>query len=268
MNGHLLLRRFVQATLLACALLAGCAPRPASIPETTLPGVASEALLQLVKTSGTSIQTVRGLAKVKLVGKDRSVGFSQVLLVAFPDRLRAESLSPFGSPLLILASDGSDLEVLLPGEGRFLQGPASAENLRRFTRIPLRLADLVSLLLYRPLLLSWDSMRQDGDGRNLYRLILDGPQDRRQVFTFDAGKRLIGAAYYHGTDLLLEVKYGDFLAAAPLYPQRVELSVPGSGIDATVRFQDVALNVNLPADRFRLQPPAGARVEEFPTGGG
>lgn len=267
MNWYSLLRHFVPATLLVCALLAGCAPRPISMPVAPLPAVSADVLLQGIKSSGTSFNTVRGLAKVKLATKNRTVSVNQVLLAAYPDRLRAESLSPFGSPLLILASDGSDLEVLLPGEGRFLQGPASAENLRRFTRIPLRLADLVSLLLYRPLLFSWDTMHQESGGGSEYRLVLDGPQGRRQVFTFDADRRLTGAAYYHQTDLLLDVKYGEFLAVAPFYPQRIELSVPGSGVDATVRFQEVALNVDLPAERFRLQPPAGARVEEFPAGG-
>ncbi len=251
------------AGLICCSLLAACAPRP-KVPSPALSPVATGELLQRVKTCGTAIETVRGLAKVRLTSKERTLSASQVLLAAFPDRLRAESLSPFGSPLLVLASDGQDLDVLLPGEGRFLHGPASADNLRRFTRLPLRLEDLVGLLLYRPPLLSWREVRGGSGEGDRYRLFLDGPEGRRQVFTFDAALELTGAAYYNGADLLLEVDYSDFTPNKPQYPRQVALHLPAYGVEATIRFSEVALNAEIPAETFRLQPPPGAKIEELP----
>jgi hypothetical protein len=253
----------VLTGLICSALLAACAPRPAIVPPPALPAVAPGDLLERVKTCGAAIDTVRGLAKVRLTNADRTLSLSQVLLAAYPDRLRTESLSPFGSPLLILASDGRDLDVLLPGEGRFLHGPASAENLRRFTRLPLLLTDLVGLLLYRPPLFPWQGIHGGSEGADRYRLFLDGPENRRQVFTFDAALRLTGAAYYRGRDLLLEVDYGNFLTPAPIYPRQAELHLPAYGVEATIRFSDVTLNADLPAERFRLQPPPGVKVEDM-----
>lgn len=251
------------AGLIACALLSACAPRP-KVSGPALPPVATDDLLQQVKSCGTAIKTLRGLAKVRLTSRERTLSASQVLLASFPDRLRAESLSPFGSPLMVMASNGQELEALLPGEGRFLHGPASADNLRRFTRLPLRLEDLVGLLLYRPPLFPWEKAH-GGDGEaDRYRLFLDGPENRRQVFSFDPAQRLTGAAYYYGSELLLEVDYGDFTPGNPRYPRQAELRLPAYGVEATIRFSEVTLNAEIPPERFQLQPPPGAKVEELP----
>jgi hypothetical protein len=253
----------VLVGLILPVLFAACAPRPTVVPPPTLPAVSPGDLLERVKTCGAAIDTVRGLAKVRLTTADRSLSLSQVLLAAYPDRLRTESLSPFGSPLLILASDGHELDVLLPGEGRFLHGPASAENLHRFTRLPLRLTDLVGLLLYRPPLFPWQEIHGGSDGADRYRLFLDGPESRRQVFTFDAALRLTGAAYYSGSELLLEVGYGNFQTPDPVYPRQADLHLPAYGVTASIRFSDVTPNADIPAERFRLQPPAGVKVEKM-----
>lgn len=243
--------------------LGGCAaPSPPRVPV-ALPPVPAAELLQRVVASGGEIDTLRSLAKVRLTTGDRNLGVSQVLLASYPDRLRSETLSPFGSPLLILASDGRRLEVLIPGEARFLEGPASADNLRRFTRLPLRLPDLVGLLLYRPPRLPWEAERVSTEGGS-YRLFLDGPGKRRQVFSFDPTLQLTGAAYYDGDTLLLEVSYGEFGEASPRFPHNAELRLPAYDVAAAITLKDVTLNADIPAERFQLQPPPGSKIEELP----
>lgn len=246
-------------------MMPGCAPPQAPIPLPALPPIAAGVLLQQVESCGADVTSLRGLAKVQLANGEKNFTVRQVILAGYPDRLRTETLSPFGSPLLVLASDGQTLAALLPGEGRFLQGPASAENLRRFTRLPLRLGDLVGLLLYRPPLLPWEEMRGDsGDADRSYRLFLDGPGTRRQVFSFAADLQLTGAAYYDGKELLLEVGYSDFGSGPPPFPRHAELLLPGYAVTATIHFTEVELNVDLAAALFHLLPPVGVVVEELP----
>jgi len=258
----------IRIAALAAVLLfmtPGCAPRKAPPALPPLPPVAANVLLQQVESCGAGVTALRGLAKVQLANGEKNVTVRQVILAGYPDRLRTETLSPFGSPLLVLASDGRNLDALLPGEGRFLHGPASAENLRRFTRLPLRLPDLVGLLLYRPPLFPWDAMRGgSGEAGERYRLFLDGPAARRQVFSFDAALRLSGAAYYDGKELLLEIGYGEFGNASTPFPRQAELQLPAHGVTAKIRFEEVELNADLPAVLFHLQPPPGVVVEELP----
>jgi len=246
-------------------LLAACAPRPTAVPPpppTALPAVPAGKLVERVEKSGRDIQTLRGLAHARITTADKTVNVTQVLLAAAPDRLRTETLSPFGSPLMILATDGTDLSVFLPGEGRFLSGPASADNLRRFTRLPLRAADLVGLLLYRPPLFPWQQARAETVDATGYRLVLDGPGQRRQDFTFDAARRPTGAAYYDGDRLLLRVRYADLTETPVVFPARAELDMPEYHIQASLEFDaDLALNDKLDDARFRLQPPKGVEVE-------
>ncbi len=217
-----------------------------------------------LQDAGGEIRTLRGLAKVKVANDEEQGTVSQVLLAEYPDHLRAETLSPFGSPLLVLASDGRDLEVLLAGAGRFLRGPASVENLQRFTRLPLRLTDLVGLLLYRVPVFPSERDELGSGGPDGYLLVLQGPPPRRQEFSFDRALRLSGAAYFRDDELLLRVDYREFREGSPLFPGTVDLSMPQQHLTAILSFSMVDLNADLPAERFHLTPPPGVAVEALP----
>ncbi len=107
------------ALLLIVSLLASCAPvRPKLVGESVDQSFA-DGLMQEWFENSAQVTSVQGLAKVKVHTPEKSLNGTQVILAEKPNRLRAETLSPFGSPLLLLAADGKNLGVSLPSRNTF-----------------------------------------------------------------------------------------------------------------------------------------------------
>jgi hypothetical protein len=243
-------------------LMVGCATLPPLTDETPLSPAAGQALLDEWSAAGSDLRSLEGVAKVRVETPQRSGGGTQVLLAELPARLRTEVLSPFGTPLLIMTADDADLAVFLPGESRFYRGQASPENLARFTRLPLRLTDLVGMLLARPPLIDHREVaafRLTGRG---WRVELSGGT-RRQQLLFDQARRLTEVRYLHDGELQLHLTYAEPDPQRPELSRRIELELPRQQTRATLAFSELIANRPLKAELFALAPPAGAQVVEL-----
>lgn len=252
------MRLFLLLPLLL--LMAACAPARPVLPPP--PPASGEALLRQLETFAGAFHSLRGVAKVRVESDGRSLSGTQVLLAQKPDLLRAETLSPFGNPVLTVAAGAGRLNVLVPGEGRFLAGEASYQNMQRFTRLPLQLADLVGLLLYQVPIIppGAPQISAEEDGRQ--RLILAAEEGVRQEALFDRELRLVETAYFQGEELVLKVGYGEF--GEDGFPRFISLETPAEKTEARVTFSEVEVNVPLPEERFRLTPPSGYQIEPLP----
>ena len=248
--------------LLLCLALAACAPRPACLP--VLAPASASSLLAAVSASDQVFHSLRGLAKVKVTSSGRTIGGTQVLLAEKPDRLRAETLSPFGQPLLVLVADGRELSILVPGEGRFYHGPATFRNLERFTGLPLRLPDLVQTLLYQVPVIAATQQSVTVTDDNRYRLTLQALDGRREILFFDGNKRLVKMDYYAGGQLEFTVSWSRFAAGPQPFPLAATLNMPRQQTVASLLFTELKTNVVIPAERFTLVPPAGVSIVDLP----
>jgi outer membrane lipoprotein-sorting protein len=247
--------------LLGILLSSACAPRRP--PPPPIPIGMDQVLLQLLEEQRHAFHALEGMARVRLLSEGRSQSSSQVLFAQSPDRFRSEVLSPFGQPLLVIAADGRQLRVLVPGEGRFYLGEASAENLLRFTRIPLGFETLVPILLYQvPVLPHDDRVVYHGQGGG-YRLTLFLAGERRQECDFDSDLRLTGATYLLDDEPLLRIGYGRFADHGQPFPQQISLEIPGES-EVLLNFSDLRTNIDIPAERFLLKAPPGTEVLPFP----
>jgi hypothetical protein len=225
--------------------------------------VSAANLLERLADSATAFNSLEGMAKVRISTEERTQSVTEVLFAEKPDRLRPETLSPFGQPLLVMATDGKQLEFLVPGEGKLYRDDFSLSHLQRLTRLPLQLTDLVHLLLYQVPVISHERQSVEPVAEDETLLILYGGAGRRQELRFDRLLRLTGAAYYQGDELLLRVGYERFFGETRPFPLTASLVMPASKTEATVAFSEVRTNVAIPADRFRLTPPPGVEVLPF-----
>ena len=244
------------ATLLIIVLLAACAPaRPKLVGDRMSQGFTDELMREWAERSA-QIFSVQGLAKVKVSTPENSLNGTQVILAEKPDRMRAETLSPFGSPLLLLAADGENLGVLLPSQNLYYTGIASPANLGRFVRIPLQLSDLVSVLLYQPPIVKAWSVEtfalQDGG----WLLVRTGSL-RRQELTFNHARQLVEVGYFDRDKLLLKITYGKFSEKEGGFPLLFGIDLPGQETMATLEFSDPETNGSLRPGIFQLTPPDG-----------
>jgi hypothetical protein len=89
---------------------------------------------------------IRGEAGVDYFGKEGRVRGNLLYIAVLPDQLRMDVYSPFGVILSTLTSDGKDFALYDLQNATYLQGPASACNVARFTQVPVPPFALVQLL--------------------------------------------------------------------------------------------------------------------------
>jgi len=254
-----LLVRLSLALCLSLLLLPGCATLPPSLPGIPTSGEVGRALLAEWLRRDAQPQALQGIAKVRVRTPERTLNGTQVIMAGAPDKLRAETLSPFGTPLLVLAANGTELEVLLPGDNTFYRGRATPQNLGRFTRLPLRLVDLVGILFGRPPLVDYQDLAALKLPDGGWRIELEAGQ-RRQSLRFDTALRLVEVHYLTADELQLQLTYGDHGAAGDGLPRRIELILPLQQTQASMVFSELAADRQFLPAVFTLEPPPGATV--------
>jgi hypothetical protein len=85
-------------------------------------------------------------AKLDYFGEGGRLRGSLLYVVAVPDKLRLDIVSPFGATVSTLTSDGREFALFDMRQKQFLRGPANACNLARFTHVPVPPSALVQLL--------------------------------------------------------------------------------------------------------------------------
>ncbi|NJC89348.1 MAG: DUF4292 domain-containing protein [Desulfuromonas sp.] len=240
-------------------MLPGCATLPDYRPKTPVASDIGRTLLDEWLTRSLQAHALQGVAKVRVQTPERSLSGTQVLLAEEPDRLRAETLSPFGTPLLILTANDAELAVLVPGDNAFYRGRATPENLGRFTRLPLRLADLVGILLFRPPTIDYHNLETAQLSEGGWMVTLESGQ-RRQELLFDVGHRLTEVRYLHNDELQLQLAYSEFDATPRFFPRRIELALPQQRIKVKMDFRELDTNRQFSPGIFTLSPPPGATV--------
>ena len=220
------------------------------------------ARLELSRNAYTSL---KGIGKYRFSQRDKSFSATQVIFAQHPDQLRVETLGLFNSPAMMLSTDGELWTVLLPGEGKAYQGATTSGILQKFMRLPLRVEDVVAMLLQHPLLPVWDEdeIRYDPDGNSA--LILKNAYGMQQEVLFDLQLNILRFDYYLAGGLQMRLTYGDF-AEQTSFPKHLKLQLPLDDLEMDFSFSDVEVNVSHPNGRFVLIPPAGYDI--VPLSGG
>jgi len=246
--------------LLLLFLLAACA-RPEKPVWTELPS--TEKLLSVLAATTGQVNSLDGAATVSLTVNGKYLSSQQFLLLEKPDRLRTDVLTGFGQLILQLTSDGDELSVFTNTTvpGRFYRGPATTENLVRFTRIPLATKDMVRLLLYDPPLIGYQQSEVLLDGGELL-LQMSNPEITQELL-FDPQLQLVACRYFSEGEEFLEVLY-EKIDKKKLFPKTIRLNIAAEGTAAAIKFSELQLNVEIPPERFRLKKPDNLQVEALP----
>lgn len=259
----MLTRLLFFASLLFSILLSACAPvgeKPIGEP---VDSTVADDLMRSWYESSSRIVSVKGLAKVKVRTPLDSLNGTQVILAEKPASLRAETLSPFGSPLLLLAAEGETLAVSLPTQNLYYTGAATPENLGLFVHIPLHLSDLVGVLLYQPPIIgAWreEAFGLQGGGW----LVIRYGTLHRQELVFNQLRQLVEVRFFEKNDLFIKIEYAKFSGQGDSFPHQFSLDLPDKGTTINLEFSDLETNGELRAGIFQLSPPPGAEVVYLP----
>jgi len=126
---------------LLTALGVGCASRP---PASQFPN--AQAALDRMRATTSCSRALTSDAKIDYFGEAGRIRGSLLYVVAVPDKLRLDVVSPFGATVSTVTSDGRNFAYFDLRQKQFLRGPANACNLGRFTHVPVPPGALVQLL--------------------------------------------------------------------------------------------------------------------------
>jgi hypothetical protein len=237
------------AASLVAVLLTGCALRAPRPLQPTSPA----ALLESLAARRAAVTSLR--ARARLRAGLEGVWTREAVLVRRPDAVRIDVLTPFGLALAIGAR-GEVLWAYPPSEGTRYEGPATPENLTRFLGAPIRVEDVVDVLLGMPPRRTpvGASVLAVTDGRE-YRLTVPIAEGIQTIwFAGDtllvtrAEERRAGAA-------VLQVGFGDYRDG---FPHLLDVSAPGRGTTVKVAYDVV--EPNAPVEPALFAPPPAPRT--------
>jgi hypothetical protein len=133
-------RRLFSCCTLALAGTFGCHAAPPSQFPT------AQAAIERMRETFACSRGLGGAAKLDYYFEAGRVRGEARYLLARPERLRVDVLSPFGAPLSTVVSDGEQFALIDVKERVMLRGPAVECNLMRFIQVPVPPHALLRLL--------------------------------------------------------------------------------------------------------------------------
>jgi outer membrane lipoprotein-sorting protein len=241
-------RAFLALSLIALA--GGCTSLP---PRQPLPPEVLTARAEL-EARWEEFRDLRSLTDITIRRSGRTDRLSGVLLLRAPASLRFEALTPFGPPILVVASDAETVTLWEVAQERAYLARATPEATRRWLGLALGSEDLVALLAGYALPprdpLSGTMVPPDDMGPSVAFETADG----RQRIWLDATTGDVRQVEWTG---------GSQPARAAFVANGVHLSTLDGKLDVTVAYRDPQRNSGFDPALLTLTVPQGVKIVDF-----
>lgn len=203
------------------------------------------------------------------------------LLAERPAEIRMIGQAPLiGKTIFDMTSDGQEFHVWIPSKNKFLAGKVGEEKISAKPIENLRPQHLLDALLWpeiqKPEPVLFEEFN-DETGRYYVLTVLRGGYDLevlRKVWFNRADLNVSRMQTYGPGGLLLsDAHFADWQpvgseqsqsqsapAGVPAFPRSIRLERPHDDYQLSLDFTKLALNEEIPADRFQLEQPAGSEL--------
>ncbi|HUM18597.1 MAG TPA: hypothetical protein VL086_23100 [Candidatus Nitrosotalea sp.] len=252
-------RSSLAAAVLLAAVLGGCAT---AAPPPVQP-VAEEARTALarIEQHRRSLNDLRSLTDLTIRRNGRAQRLTGVLLLTGePAALRFEALSPFGTPVLIVAGDAKSVTLWEVLDNRAYIAPATPEANRRWLGLAMSVEDLAALLAgrVRPMAdpTSIELLTPDDVGPSL-RLV--GASGEQRIW-FDPDTGQARKVEWTGKNPA-RVTFASAPADGP--PAGLRLETPDGALRVTASYRDPRMNTSLDPSLVTLTVPEHVKIQDF-----
>lgn len=237
---------------------AGCATVPPAR-EPLNPEV--QAARALIERRWRDFGDLRSLAEIRIRRGEKIERWAGVLLLRAPSSLRFEALSPFGTPVLLVAADAKTLTLWEVLAERAFLFPASPEANRRWLGLALGGEELVALLAGRVLPLA-DPLAAELPPPDLLgpSLRLRGPEGEQRIW-FDPATGQPRQVEWTGGKSPARVVFADGAPGAP--PAGLTLATLDGALDVVVRYREPRMNTGFDPDLLGLTVPERVKIQDF-----
>ena len=238
-----------------------------------------EELLDRYNALAHSLQTISATLELKPTAGSKYSGvideYHEVkafLLASRPYNIRMIGQVPVvGKTVFDMGSDAQTFEVSIPSKNKFLVGPVALERQSSKPIENLRPQHLLEAVL-------WPEVRKeeivlieesnDENARYYVLTVLRGgykTEILRKIWFDRADLRVVRLEEYGPKGALLsDARYSDWQPVAPgsaaEYPMSIRIDRPRDEYRLDLTISKIALNEQLTAEQFKLEPPAGAEI--------
>ena len=198
------------------------------------------------------------------------------ILAVRPAEIRVIGQAPvIGTTVFDMASDGETFRVSIPPKKKFLVGPVAVERSSSKPIENLRPQHLLDALLWPEIRKEESVTLREYNEENARYYILTVLRGGYQVevlreIWFDRSELQVSRMLTFGPKgvLLSDVRLGDWQpsdaatssTAAALFPRTIRIERPHDDYKLDLRVTKVIMNEEIPAERFKLEQPAGAEL--------
>jgi hypothetical protein len=251
-----------RLVVLLLAALAGCRALAPAPPAVAL--LSGEELLSRLRDRYQNIQSFKATGRITFLSPRQNYSGTAILRGRFPDILRVDVLDLLGRTILSFATDGRQVQVLSPREGKLFRGPATPANLAAFIPPAVTLTQATRLLV-GALPLSQGAVEgfEYEPARGQYRLAWRAPGgdviERLEVAA--QGLHPEVEAWYGGApEPRFTARFSGFGLLAPNFPEKITLATAAPKVELRLTYSEIQLNPPLTPGDLSLQPPPGVSV--------
>lgn len=216
--------------------------------------------MALIEEDARAFADLRTLAEVRIQRGERRDRLAGPLLLKAPAGLRFEALTPFGPPLLVVASDAESLTVWEVLDNRATLATPTPASSARWLGIALGTDDVVAVLAGRARLLRDPHearvVPEDTVGPSIelandtgrQRVWYDPASGRPRQIEWSGGK--------HPARVVFDPAPGEA-------PSGLTLATLDGKLEVRVRYRDPQWNAGLDPARLQVQLPESVRIRDF-----
>jgi outer membrane lipoprotein-sorting protein len=255
------LRLFAWVVVLL--VLGGCRTLPPTPPPAAI--ASPEELLARLKSRQQHLQSFQATGRLTFLSPERNYSGTGFLKGKEPTTLRVDILDFLGRSLMSFASDGAQVQVLIPREARLYQGRATPANLAALIPPSVTLPQVLRLLVGGlPLSPGPADRWQEEAASGLYLLEWlnpqGGPKERLWVESRDLHP-VKGEWYGDDGRLRFAVEMTDYGRLTAHLPGQVTLKTDTPKVELRLFYRELQVNPALSSADLLLQAPPGvARV--------
>ena len=247
--------------------LSGCRALP---PTPTLPPTvvsSAEEILARLQNREEACESFQARGRLTFLSPERNYSGTALIKGRRPEALRVDLRDMLGRNILSFASDGSQVQVLAPPEGKFFHGPATPRNLAAFippaVSLPQTLRLLTGALPLSPGLPSHFEYQADHGQYLLEWRKSDLIQERLWVAAqglYPVKEEFFGG----GNQPRFTAELADYGAAAADLPGKITLKSEAPKMELRLVYNELRPNPPLTPAELILTPPGGVTVVQLP----
>ena len=221
-------------------------------------------LLSILEARNRAVNSVEGKLSSRIIIAGESKKAIELILIKKPYHLRMDILSPFGSPLLTMATDGEDINLQYHAKNRFFSGKVGEPNMAAILSPSLNIEELVLILTGGIPLIKFDESKSEATWEEKgYRLRLQNETTRQDILFDDKALYPLTSAILDSQErVILSITMGKYKGVEGFqFPSTIDLFMPLEDYEMKVKYSRITLNENLELEAFSLSPPEGVLVE-------